>query len=250
MNIFTRVNFKSYILGFGIYLGNFLQDLFRKVILTILMLTENKLICSVDEVIEYTFSSLDLVMDFLKRLVEFGFIEFIDFDGLLSIKVKDRLKLAYYAIGLGIDIKKVSKFLNWREFETLCFEALTAFDYNVYKNVRFKVDSKRFELDLIGFKIPYVVCLDCKHWSLNRPSMIERAIKIHYNKTMLFSRVFRGLFNLNFNGKIYLIPVIVTLLDESAGIYDGLPVVSIFKFNSFLNELSYGVSYIRLLEAY
>ncbi|MEM2758824.1 MAG: hypothetical protein QXV26_05650, partial [Candidatus Methanomethylicia archaeon] len=174
---------------------------------------------------------------------------FIDFDGILSIKVKDRLKLAYYAIGLGIDVKRVSKFLNWREFENLCFEVLKTFDYSVYKNVRFKIDSKRFELDLIGFKIPYVICLDCKHWSINRPSIIERAIKLHNDKTLLFSKVFRSLFNLDFNGKIYFIPVIVTLLDESSGIYNGLPVVSIFKFNSFLNELPYGIGYIRLLEA-
>ncbi|MEM1549479.1 MAG: hypothetical protein QXO74_01570 [Candidatus Methanomethylicia archaeon] len=226
-----------------------MQIFLDKVILTVLMLTENKPICNIDEIIEYTFLSFDHVMDYLKRLMELGFIDFIDFDGILSIKVKDRLKLAYYAIGLGIDVKRVSKFLNWREFENLCFEVLKTFDYSVYKNVRFKIDSKRFELDLIGFKIPYVICLDCKHWSINRPSIIERAIKLHNDKTLLFSKVFRSLFNLDFNGKIYFIPVIVTLLDESSGIYNGLPVVSIFKFNSFLNELPYGIGYIRLLEA-
>lgn len=212
------------------------------------MLTYDKPICSVEEVAESIFSPVDVVMEYLRHLVGCGFIEFIDFDDSLYIRVKDRLKLAYHAIGLGIDVKRVSKFLNWREFEVLCSEILTAFNYNVYRSVRFKHDSKRFELDVVGFKLPYVLCFDCKHWSLNRPSTLIKAIQTHYNKTVAFSNVFKSLFNLDFKCRIFFIPIIVTLLDEGSGIYDGLPVVSIFKLNSFLNELSIGINYIKFVE--
>ncbi|MEM2137298.1 MAG: nuclease-related domain-containing protein [Candidatus Methanomethylicia archaeon] len=224
------------------------MDLNGLVALHILMFTMDRHICFVNDLSEILSVSLDRLMDVLKIFEDLDLIRFLDVDGMLSIMVLDRLKMAHYALNLGFDVKRISKYLDWREFEGLCFDILSSFNYIVYKNFKFKVDSKRFEIDLVGLKIPHIICVDCKHWSETRFSTIRRHLESHCNKILFLSKFSKDLFKLNFHGKLIFIPVIVTLLDDVVGIYDGVPIVSIFKFNNFLNELLIGINLIKVFE--
>lgn len=228
----------------------YLREINSVITLNILSLTLSRPVCFINEIADYTHLSLEVLMDYLRILENEGLVRFVDVDGFMAIKVLNRLMLAYNAIKSGVDVKRISKFLNWKEFEILCYNVMESFEYVCHRNVRFKFNSKRFEIDVIGYKMSYVICLDCKHWSTNRISMIKKIIKVHYDKTLIFSKVFKNIFNLNLNGKILFIPVVITLLDEIVGIYDGLPVVSIFKLNSFLNDLPIGIKYIKSAEVH
>jgi len=228
-----------------------LNVLFRNVGLYILMLTMDRPFCSVEEVAEKSFASLNSIMDVLKEFEMRGLIKLVDVDGSLSVNVPDRFRFAYYLIDLGVDVEKVSKFLSWREFEVLCSDVLREFDFHVDRNVRFKYGSKRFEIDVVGYKLPYIICLDCKHWSEGRLSALKSSLENHYRKTSIFSLQFppKPLID-HYSGELVFIPVVVTLLDYVAGIYDGLPVVSIFKLNSFINDILMIIPSLRVIRVH
>ncbi|MCS7369426.1 MAG: hypothetical protein NDF57_06930 [archaeon GBS-70-058] len=228
-----------------------MRVLHRNVALHILKLTKDRPFCSVEEIVESSFVSLASLMDVLKDLEMHGFIKLIDVDGFLNVNVPDRFRLAYYLIDLGTDVERVSKFLSWREFEVLCSDVLKLFEFHVDRNVKFKYGSKRFEIDVIGYKFPYIICLDCKHWSEGRLSAIKASLENHYRKTSIFSLHFLSRSSVNYpRGELIFIPVVVTLLDYVAGVYDGLPIVSIFKFNSFINDLPMLISSLKVIRVH
>src|SRR3990170_6611396 len=91
---------------------------------------------------------------------------------------ENRLKLAVKVVSLGADVEAVSGFLAWQEFESIAATALKNNGYAVLQNLRFKHAARKWEIDVVGFRKPLVVCVDCKDWHHGlSPSAMRRIVE-------------------------------------------------------------------------
>ncbi|TFG08246.1 MAG: hypothetical protein EU539_02895 [Promethearchaeota archaeon] len=159
---------------------------------------------------------------------------------------------------LDLDIKQLSRLLDYAGFELLIKEILLENDYNVIKNFRFSDKSnfkretkqERYEIDVIGVKKQDVLLIDAKHWK-NRDifSSINQAANLQYQRALAlkknpetFSKLLQSLLGFNLEIKKYLpynlIPMMVTLEDNGIKLNDiQVPLVSISNLNAFLQEI-------------
>lgn len=170
---------------------------------------------------------------------------------------------------LNYDITKLSKILDYQGFEQLIKEILKLDGYNVITNYRFsdhsyykyKTSQERYEIDVMGLKENFLLIIDAKQWnkrdlfsSLNKAANLQfrRIIALHNNEEKLNNLVIK-LFKSNNNVKKYLplklIPMIITLEESSFKTNNSrIPLVSIYKFNSFLQELKENIQYFKYIE--
>jgi len=192
---------------------------------------------TIDDVSRESHMLREVVIDHLSKLCEIGLISMSD--GV--IMVNDRLSLALFAVSLGLDIRKVAEHLSWHDFEYFSAQCLEANDYDTFKNVVFTYNSRRYEIDVVAFRKPKVLCVDCKHWGLRKGkvSQLKKAVILHKERVLAFSNFLkRHLNRYRIRSWSYarLYPIIVTLYEEPITIYEGLPIVPIAKFNNFLQS--------------
>lgn len=158
-----------------------------------------------------------------------------------TIQVVDQISLAMEAIKLGASIEAVSQWLSWKEFERFCVEALMSHNFKVKAPFRFKADGKRYELDVLARRANVALCIDCKHWKVKKGQgyKIKLAAFSHLNKCITLCGLPDTLRSLDIDvDKVRIFPVIVTLIDLNLKTpIDGVLVLPIFKFNSFLLDL-------------
>ena len=99
---------------------------------------------------------------FLRELREKGLIE--GEEGIIEVPSNQRVKLALHAINLGTDIERVCKVLEWIEFENFAATAFETNNYEVKRRFRFKAAGRRWEIDVLAYCEPIIVCVDCKRW--------------------------------------------------------------------------------------
>ncbi len=152
-----------------------------------------------------------------------------------------RLKLAVHAIHLGADIENISSFLQWQEFENMAAVAFEQNSYRVEKNLRFKHDKRRLEIDIVGCRKPIAICVDCKHWHRGlSPSALKRIVEEQVERTFALSESMPSL-----TGKIEcatwdnikLIPAVLSLVTGRFKFYDNVPVVAVLQLQDFLGQL-------------
>lgn len=209
---------------------------------------------------------------FLKNLNKTALDEIINNFDFISIK-KGRYT-QFYSINkilfiieaiqiLGFDIKKLSNLINYSGFEQLIEEIVMRNGYITKKNFRFsdksyyrkKMQQTKYEIDVIGWKENYLLLIDSKQWkkrniynALNKAANLQnQRVFILKKNPEILSDLIQSLIGKNCHLKIKLplnmIPVIVTfeenwmLLNENS-----VPLVSIYKLNSFLQELKLNLS--------
>jgi len=152
-----------------------------------------------------------------------------------------RLKLAVRAISLGADVESISSLLQWKEFENMAAIAFERNDYIVKKNLRFKHAGRRWEIDIVGFKEPIVVCADCKHWHHGMyPSALKKIVEEQVERT---SALAESLPNPAIRMKfvswniIKLVPAVLSLVIGRFKFYDNVPIVPVLQLQDFLNQL-------------
>jgi hypothetical protein len=141
----------------------------------------------------------------------------------------DRIHAALLTLQMRGDIEQVSTYLSWKDFERLASEVLRSFGYRTWTNVRFA--KPRMEIDVVGTSSDgFTIAVDCKHWKRSNLSSIsnfsqKQAVRaewlIKYQKTMI-SQV---------------VPVMLTLHAESVSFINGVPLVPIHKFRSFIMDV-------------
>ena len=158
---------------------------------------------------------------------------------------------------LKLDIKDISEILNYDGFEALVQEILSRNNYVSIKNVRFsdksnfksKTSQKRYEIDIIGINLKYILLIDAKQWrrkdsfsSINKAAdlQLRRAIALKKNPEF-FSNLVQNILGINTIIRkrlpLILIPMMVTLEDNSIKINNNqIPLVSVYELNSFLHE--------------
>jgi len=197
----------------------------------------SSLATTIDDVSRESHMLREVVIYHLSKLCELGLISMSD--GV--IMVNDRLSLALFAVSLGLDIRKVAEHLNWHDFEYFSAQCLEANDYDTFKNVVFTYNSRRYEIDVVAFRKPKVLCVDCKHWGLRKGkvSQLKKAVILHKERVLAFSSFLKRHLNryrIRSWNYARLYPIIVTLYEEPITIYEGLPIVPIAKFNNFLQS--------------
>ena len=168
-------------------------------------------------------------------------------DGLVSMQGKmislglgQRLDVAMRAVEAGADAEAVSRSLGWLEFEELSAKVFEANGFRVLRRFRFTAEGRRWELDLLAIRAPYLVCGECKHWGKGIGNQTaRRIIETHLEKTEVFTRhieVLRERVGICGWSKAVIVPMALTLSATPMEIYRRVPSVSVLALPSFINE--------------
>ncbi len=132
------------------------------------------------------------------------------------------------------DLQKVSTEVVWQNFERL-----TAF---IFEKNNFQVETGRVktlnkmrrQYDVIAKIKGKTFLVECKKWSSNhyRLSALRSAVKKHKERSEFYKKV------TNENA----IPIIVTLIEEEILVCEDIPIIPIFRLNSFIIEEDSGLS--------
>ncbi|VVB64129.1 Restriction endonuclease [uncultured archaeon] len=130
------------------------------------------------------------------------------------------------------DLERISKEAVWQNFEVLVGFIFEANDFQVNVNKVRTFNKKRRQYDIIAKKSDRTYLIECKKWSGNRYrlSALKKAIQQHKERTKFYMNLTEE----------NLIPIIVTLIEEDIKFYEGMPIIPIFRLNSFINEFDRG----------
>ncbi len=147
------------------------------------------------------------------------------------------VKAAIALVKIGVSVERTAKLLNWKEFESLCEEILNSHGYSTIKHLRFSFKERGYEIDLLALSSRLMLSIDCKRWSYVRKSSLLEAALRQKERTEALSQVFPSLkgFKLT-SGSTNLIPMVICWIPEGAGVYQGIPIVPLHSFNSYLIE--------------
>ena len=127
------------------------------------------------------------------------------------------------------DLQRASGEAIWQNFERLVAFIFEVNDFQVVINKIKTFKRKRRQYDVIARKNERIFLLECKKWAGNRhrSSALKKAIVQHKERTEFYE---------NLTGEATT-PILVTLIEEDIKFYEDLPIVPIFKLNSFINEI-------------
>ncbi len=189
------------------------------------------------------------IEDFINSLMSDGGVLVRVGDGYKSVMPPHRL-IRYFVGkgGLFIDLESISRYLPWDEFEALIrlvFEEWGGF--KVVSRLRVPVAGSRVEFDVIAHRRPWVFLIEAKRWR-RVSSSIRQIVSRHLEKVELVAKepeVLMSRIGVSWGGEAFLIPVVITWHRASTELIDGVPVVSIYQVNSFINEFDSLIDNVR-----
>jgi len=174
----------------------------------------------------------------LRGLREIGLIECED--ELIEVSSNQRVKLAIHAINHGTDIERVCKVLEWIEFENFAATAFEKNNFAVKRRFRFKAAQRRWEIDVLAYSEPIIVCVDCKRWRRGwGDSAITRVAAAQAQRTEVLAKNLQDIqreIGLDDWKQATLFPVILSLFPGTVKFYSKVPVVPILQLQNFLDE--------------
>ena len=162
---------------------------------------------------------------------------------------EQRLRIAIKAADLGADVERICKYLSWEEFEDISTLAFEVNGWVVKKHFRFRLDDRRFEIDLLALKRPFIVCADCKRWRRGwmgaasrraAEEQIERTRLLAENSLKIIDRL--GIVGW---GRACFIPLIISLFPSTSTFHEGSPIVPIIQLRNFIQEMPAYIDQIR-----
>ncbi|TFG31690.1 hypothetical protein EU527_11895 [Candidatus Thorarchaeota archaeon] len=162
-------------------------------------------------------------------------------DGTYRLERGKRIDLAMMAVEQGADIAEVVKLMTWKDFERLVAGILVENDFLCTESFRRRGTSivKGMEIDVIGIRGRLGISVDAKMWSIRGSKVAalrtaaekqkERTFKLATQLDRLLQKI-----TIMKEGKYEFIPIIVTWLVEEVEMHEGVPIVPVFKFNSFI----------------
>ena len=162
----------------------------------------------------------------------------------LDIDRDDRINLAMKAVALGVQVERVVSLLTWKDFEGLIANILEENSFKCVESFRRRGNQEveGMEIDVIGVRGSTIVSVDAKLWGVRsgKSSALKTAAENQNGRTYLLSteldRLSKKMLTLQ-NGSYRLLPMVVTWLVEDVQFYDGVPIIPVFKFNSFVLQL-------------
>ena len=148
-----------------------------------------------------------------------------------------KLKIALSMLENGFPIDEISESLDWRDFEGLTGEILSSKNFAVIKNMM--LTKPRMEIDVVGIRLGVAMLIDCKHWKRYSSSSLTTAVSKQIERTKQYVAKTEG---------SVAVPVIVTLYQDKIDFIDGVPIVPIFQFSSFVDEFYGNIDQMRTIE--
>jgi hypothetical protein len=151
----------------------------------------------------------------------------------------DRLRVALLALQTGNDIETISRYLSWRDFEAFASDLFNLEGYVTERDLRFS--KPRMQIDVVGFDYnsQLAIAADCKHWKRNNLSSISSYARRQADRTSKL---------LVHKRKIsHAIPIVLTLHAMDIRFIDGIPLVPVAEFNSFIKEVPLFLSEIKVI---
>ena len=174
----------------------------------------------------------------LNGLREIGLIECEN--ELIELTSNQRIKLAIHAINQGTDIEQICKVLEWIEFENFTATAFEKNNFAVKRRFRFKASQRRWEIDVLAYSEPIIVCVDCKRWRRGwGNSAIKRVAAAQAQRTEVLTKNLQDIqrkIGLTDWKKATLFPAILSLFPGPVKFYDKVPVVPILQLQNFIDE--------------
>jgi len=212
----------------------------KELFITLLRLT-SKGGFTAKELLEESFLSRTQVERALEQLAEEQLIE--RKGGTFKIDPAGRVLIAAKAVRIGASVESVSRHLSWQEFEQFIEYALNINGYVTLKHHHLKADNRRYEIDIIGARSRIIVAIDCKHWSSGgKSSAIKKSAESQLERVRTLStqqnlKAVAVRLGMELSGRLYIVPVVATLMENPAKIYSGVPIVPAYKFARFLEEV-------------
>jgi Holliday junction resolvase-like predicted endonuclease len=151
-----------------------------------------------------------------------------------------RVTLAIHAINNATDIERVCKVLEWKEFENFTAKAFEKNNFVVKRNFRFKAARRRWEIDVLAYSEPIIVCVDCKRWRRGwGNSAIRRVAAAQAQRTEALAKNLQSIqreIGLTDWKEATLFPVILPLFPGPVKFYSKVPVVPILQLQNFMDE--------------
>ena len=149
--------------------------------------------------------------------------------------VRSRAELAAAAIRLGGDPERISRRLDWRDFEALVASALQEAGFSVSRSVRLP-GRGGLEVDVVGASGRVAVAVDCKRWSYrsSSPSRIGEAARRHRLRSQRLASIWGSL---SLPKASVLVPALVVLREDLPRFVEGVAVVPVLALRGFIEDL-------------
>jgi hypothetical protein len=172
----------------------------------------------------------------------------------LTIDRTTRMNLAVQAVNLGALVASVVGEMTWKDFEVFVARILTENSYQCVESYRRRGNSeiKGMEIDVVGVRGNRIVAVDAKLWGVRggkktalqtaAEKQRERSRRLANDLSILAEKI------PSLGAQDYRIySVLVTWLVEEVELHNGVPVVPVFKLNSFIVDMD---QYDDLMVAY
>jgi len=132
-------------------------------------------------------------------------------------------------IRLGQDSEEVASMLQWNDFEDLCAKLLSSYGYEVRRNI--VLTNPRKQIDVLAFSSLISLSVDCKHYARGiSPYSLAKFAEDQLERSKLYKE------KKSHKGPI--LPIILTLIEPSALVVEGVPVVPMLKLRDFLQTVN------------
>ena len=164
----------------------------------------------------------------------------------ISMSPYQKMQLAIYAMRHGLCIEDISEALDWREFEDIALTVLVHHGYSNVKHYRFKSQGRCHEIDVLGFKEPLVLAIECKHWKRSwQNTVTKHIVDKQRERGVALSHSWQGLSKqcyppmIRSHKHLTILPIILTLHNTPLKCYKNVPIIPIFYFQNFLTTELY-----------
>jgi len=231
-------------------------------------------LCSLDRDLEepwYKINKIEFFQNFSSQEIEsmISKFEFLNNESWNHVSIN---KIDFVLDSLNFldhDISQLSTILNYSDFEKLVNRILAFNEFKVLNNFRFsdksnykkQTDQTRYEIDVIGLNRKVLILIDAKQWNrrdsfsaINKAANLQlQRVKALQKNPFILGDLIKKLNSKTTNIKnqlpLILIPIMVTLEESNLKLnHNKIPIVSIYKFNSFLRELSDNLLYFNILK--
>jgi hypothetical protein len=156
---------------------------------------------------------------------------------------EQRIDLAMRVIQYGAELVKVVELMTWKDFEGLVAGILEENRFSCIESFRRKGNEtvRGMEIDVIGARGYTILSIDAKMWGVRggKASALKTASVKQKERTIRLTTQLQKLsekISSMRKGKYTVFPVMVTWLVEEVEINEGVPVVPVFKLNSFIQD--------------
>jgi hypothetical protein len=157
-----------------------------------------------------------------------------------------KMALILEAIRNGLAIERITRHLNWQDFEQLIAAILSEVEWEVVTNYRFFSEGSpsertRFEVDVLAWKRPYVLLIDCKRHAIISKAPTEKYVQRQIERTYEFFDMIPIIHDSDelkwtqwLQAKI--LPMIITWRDPSIDHFERVPICPIVSLQDLLTN--------------